>query len=117
MNIVSKVLSSKCPNCESGNIFKRQGNIVLLRMPKMNEKCESCSFKFEKEPGFFYGAMYISYAISVGLMIGCFILFWLILDLATIYVISIFFIVVSLLSLFNFRISRTIWIYLFYQKN
>ncbi|MES2388481.1 MAG: DUF983 domain-containing protein [Bacteroidota bacterium] len=32
----------------------------------MNPTCESCSLRFQVEPGFFYGAMYVSYGFGVG---------------------------------------------------
>jgi len=31
----------------------------------MYEQCPHCGFKFEREPGYFLGALYISYALSV----------------------------------------------------
>lgn len=37
----------------------------------MFEKCQVCGIRYEKEPGFFYGAMYVSYAFSVMLMTMC----------------------------------------------
>ena len=40
----------------------------------MNDNCPSCNVKFESEPGFFWGAMYFSYAYSVAsfIIIGFF---------------------------------------------
>jgi hypothetical protein len=35
----------------------------------MHEHCPSCNLRYEVEPGFFYGAMYISYAFTVGIML------------------------------------------------
>ena len=35
----------------------------------MNKKCSVCGLVFEPEPGFYYGAMYISYAPSVAVAI------------------------------------------------
>lgn len=32
----------------------------------MHEHCPHCGLKFEVEPGYFYAAMYVSYAFSVG---------------------------------------------------
>jgi hypothetical protein len=32
---------------------------------KINETCSHCGFKFEIEPGYFYAAMYVSYALNV----------------------------------------------------
>ena len=33
----------------------------------MNEKCPSCDFKFEIQPGFFWGAMFFNYAFVVAI--------------------------------------------------
>jgi uncharacterized protein (DUF983 family) len=32
---------------------------------KINESCAHCGFKFEIEPGYWYAAMYVSYALNV----------------------------------------------------
>ena len=32
----------------------------------MNPTCPVCGHRFEREPGFFQGAMYVSYALGVG---------------------------------------------------
>jgi len=31
----------------------------------MNETCPACGHRFEREPGFFLGAMYVSYGLAV----------------------------------------------------
>lgn len=113
MNTVVNVLKEKCPNCKKDNIFKSKGNFLLFRIPKMNERCQKCNFKFEKEPGFFFGAMYVSYALAVAQMIACFIIFWVLLDLSPLVVFFIIAFVVMASMTFNFRVSRAIWIYLF----
>jgi Protein of unknown function (DUF983) len=42
----------------------------------MNERCPNCNLKFEREEGYFLGAMYVSYALSL-LSIGLVsLLFW-----------------------------------------
>ena len=114
MNNIIGILKGKCPNCKHAAIFETKGNIFLLRMPVMNKRCKECNFKFEKETGFFFGAMFVSYALAVAEMIVSLVLFWLIFDLQPLYV---FFIIAGMAflgSTFNFRLSRTIWIYLFY---
>lgn len=35
----------------------------------MDETCKVCGLKYEVEPGFFWGAMYVSYALTVGIML------------------------------------------------
>lgn len=36
---------------------------------EMDTHCAVCGLKFEIEPGFFWGAMYVSYALTVGMML------------------------------------------------
>lgn len=40
----------------------------------MNETCPACHYRFEREPGYFVGAMYFSYALAIptyaGLVLG-----------------------------------------------
>jgi hypothetical protein len=35
----------------------------------MNSSCEKCDLSFEQEPGYYYGAMYVSYALGVALFV------------------------------------------------
>ncbi|KSA13318.1 MULTISPECIES: DUF983 domain-containing protein [Maribacter] len=81
----------------------------------MNERCSECNFKFEKETGFFFGAMFVSYALAVAQMIISLVLFWYFVDLSPLRVFTIIALVTILLSTFNFRLSRSIWIHLFYK--
>ncbi|MEO9478460.1 MAG: DUF983 domain-containing protein [Maribacter dokdonensis] len=81
----------------------------------MNERCSECNFKFEKETGFFFGAMFVSYALAVAQMIISLVLFWYFVDLSPLRVFTIIALVTVLLSTFNFRLSRSIWIHLFYK--
>lgn len=118
MEVVSKVLNvvkCKCPNCNEGKVFSGQGNVFLFKMPVMNERCPECNFKFEKETGFFFGAMFVSYALAVAQMIISLVLFWYFVDLSPLRVFTIIALVIVLLSTFNFRLSRSIWIHLFYK--
>lgn len=57
------MIHSKCPKCHVGNVF--EGKVYSLRKQHMNEVCPHCGVKYEVEPGYFYAAMYVSYALSV----------------------------------------------------
>tara|TARA_R100000789_G_C2954246_1_gene135987 strand:+ start:164 stop:514 length:351 start_codon:yes stop_codon:yes gene_type:complete len=115
MSKVANIVAGKCPNCKNGHIFETKGNIFLFRMPKMYNRCQKCNFKFEKETGFFFGAMFVSYALAVAEMIASLVIFWLLLDLSPLTVFLIIAFVAFLGSPFNFRVSRAIWIHLFYK--
>ncbi len=70
MSYVSKVLDGTCPKCGETKVFKVKGNPFLFRMPVMNERCSKCNYSFHREPGFYFGAMYTSYALTVAEMCG-----------------------------------------------
>jgi uncharacterized protein (DUF983 family) len=61
-------LHGKCPRCRTGNIFAN--SMYGLKVQKMHSTCPHCKMRFEKEPGYFYVAMFISYALNVAQMIA-----------------------------------------------
>lgn len=78
----------------------------------MNKQCHVCGLNFEPEPGYYYGAMFISY-IFLGFLSLAFtgllvFYFHLSLDLS----IGILLILLALMFLWNLRFSRSIWIHL-----
>ena len=96
-------------------MFINKGNILLFKIPAMNDRCKECDFKFEKETGFFFGAMFVSYAIAAAQMIASLILFWAFIDLSPLNVFLIIAVTAFLLATINYRVSRSIWIYIFYK--
>ncbi|WP_051959760.1 DUF983 domain-containing protein [Sphingobacterium sp. ML3W] len=57
------LVHSKCPRCHVGNMF--DGSAYGFRKQKTYDTCSVCNLTFEIEPGYFYAAMYVSYAMSV----------------------------------------------------
>ncbi len=55
--------NAKCPRCRQGQAFI--GATYALRGQKMNTECPVCKLKFEREPGYFYVAMFVSYAMNI----------------------------------------------------
>jgi len=62
------LFQEKCPRCQTGKMFKYPAT-NLGKFTDMNEKCSNCNLHFEIEPGFYWGAMYVSYAITTGMML------------------------------------------------
>ena len=54
----------KCPACREGGIFR---NLIRMRA-----RCEKCGLVFEKEPGYFVGAIYLNYGATVGISVAGF---------------------------------------------
>jgi len=85
---------------------------ILRGFPKMHRRCRVCDLKFEREEGYFLGAMYISYALALVTIVGLAMLLWLAtswsLQKITIVAILLFLPLAPTLTLF----SRVLWIYL-----
>lgn len=112
---VQAVLQSKCPRCRTGNMF--QGAAYGLKRQKTNDLCPHCGFKFEIEPGYFYAAMYVSYAFSVAQVVA--------LALATAYItgsespwlyVGVLFFAIVVFAPFNYRYSRLILLHFLSPK-
>jgi uncharacterized protein (DUF983 family) len=67
------ILRQRCPRCRAGKIFRGS---IFLRFPKMHERCEDCDLKFEREPGYFLGAMYVSYGLALATIAAIAALLW-----------------------------------------
>lgn len=108
------IFKNECPNCNKGKVFADKSFFFSLGFPKMNEYCSHCHTKFEKEPGYFFGAMFVNYAITVGQALItyfiCTLFFEKSFDARILFVIG--FVILSL-SFFNIRLSRMIWMYSF----
>jgi len=113
-NTIQNMCQGTCPSCNKGNIFEQKGLLYKMRMPKMYEHCTVCDYKFEKEPGYFIGAMYVSYMLTVGQAVGVYLMLAYVFGIENNF--QIFLLIVATmigLSFFNMRISRIIWIHLF----
>jgi uncharacterized protein (DUF983 family) len=90
-------------------MFRRS---IFHGFPKMHESCPVCGLKFEREPGYFLGAMYISYALALFTIAGLGVILWLVSSwsLQKIFVCSVllFLPIAPTLTLF----SRVLWMYL-----
>jgi len=106
--ILYSIFKNKCPKCNEGDFFEDNNPLHLKKVMKMNTYCSHCGFKYEIEPSFFYGAMYISYALTVGLAIITFIILYLI-NLDLLYIFIIIFVNLVLFTPYTLRLSRLIY--------
>jgi uncharacterized protein (DUF983 family) len=106
---ISAILHQKCPRCHSGAIFRSS---IFRGFAKMNEHCPVCNLKFEREEGYFLGAMYISYGLALIVIIGLAGLLWALMHWSihksVILAVLLFLPAAPLITLF----SRILWIYL-----
>lgn len=116
MSVLTDILTEKCPKCGKGKVFAEKGNIFLFRLPKMNTNCSNCNHKFEKEPGYFFGSMFVSYALVFAEMVVFFLIVNQFVE-SYLTIVVLIGILSVLLSTFNFRLSRMLWIYMLDGKD
>lgn len=110
--IGKSVVLNRCPRCHSGKMFLTN-NPYSYDAFKMHDTCSCCHLKYEMEPGFFYGAMYVSYALTSGIFIVWFFVNHFLMDTTPGILITL--VISSILLLFPvlYRTARLIWINFF----
>jgi uncharacterized protein (DUF983 family) len=110
-------VDGKCPRCRTGNMFKAP--LLSFKSKKMHEQCPHCNLKYEKEPGYFYVAMYVSYAFVVAeLVTSCVATYILTGNLESPWLyLSVAIAVSIILAPFNYRYSRVVLMYSNFKKN
>jgi len=117
--ILYSILNFRCPNCHEGKLF----NYKLYNLKKigtMNKSCDKCQLEYSREPGFYFGAAYVSYGISVAFAIaisaiGYLIKYFLYPELSWYTILAV--LILSLVVLFpvSYGLSRAVWLNMFYS--
>jgi len=106
---VTSIFRQLCPRCRSGRIFRSS---AYWSFPKMNDRCPACGLHFDREPGYFLGAMYISYGLALAVIFGFGVVLWALtslrLDKIAIWAVVLFLPFAPMLTF----MSRVLWIYL-----
>ena len=74
---LNSILTGSCPRCQNESIYCDKNPLHFSKILKMNEKCSHCGLKYQIEPSFFYGAMYVSYALNVAISVAVFVISYL----------------------------------------
>lgn len=113
VSLVEALAKAKCPQCRQGNMYK----YPFWRVNKfdhMHKTCPHCGLRFEKEPGFFWGATYVSYTISTGIvLITGFILYNFFGNPDPIWYLAVATTVIIGGIPFTFRMARVLFLYVF----
>lgn len=106
------IINHKCPRCRQGDLFKHNLIDAPHRFIETNKACPHCQLIFEREPGFFFGAMYVSYALTMAVLLStAFVLYNLFGDPELwVYIVTVPSIVLLLLPVI-FRYSRSLYLH------
>lgn len=109
------ILTGTCPKCHEESMYASQNMYNPSETLHMNEHCSSCGTKYKIEPSFFYGAMYVSYAVGTAFAVAAFIISFLFIGTS---LKTSFFVIIGTMLVFMpiiMRLSRNIWINFFFK--
>lgn len=123
MNIFAKgskfrsVFKMKCPRCQEGEFFVSHP-YDLKKAGDIHKKCSKCDLKYSPEPGFYYGAMFVSYGLGVGLFVTFWVAFNLFFPSMPVGVQILIIALASILSApYFYALSKIIWANIFIKSN
>jgi uncharacterized protein (DUF983 family) len=108
-------LSCRCPRCREGKLFKNKISISLKKNMSMPRLCPICGQPTEKEPGFYYGTGYVSYALGVAISVATFVAWFVLIGMSVndnrfFYWLGANAVILVVLQPWLMRVSRSIWI-------
>jgi uncharacterized protein (DUF983 family) len=112
-SVLYSLVNAKCPRCREGNMFPK-GTLYSAKFADMNDHCPCCGQDLEQEPGYYYGAMYVSFGFNVGIFLVSLLILAQFVEEITLSMITglVLAVVVGFLPII-FRLSRAIWIHIF----
>ena len=107
------IITGTCPKCQEESMYEDSNPYNVSKLFSMHERCSNCNTKYKIEPSFFYGAMYVSYAVGIAFGVAAFVISYLFIGTS---LKSAFIAIVGALIVFYpviVRLSRNIWINIF----
>jgi uncharacterized protein (DUF983 family) len=104
--VLGRALRLRCPRCGEGELFTG-----WFAMPA---RCAFCGTTFEREQGYFVGAIYVNYAVTVIIAVTGYLVLWGRTDISTAAQLALWMPFVIVFPLWFFRYSRSLWLALAY---
>lgn len=103
------IVKFKCPRCHEGELYP-SSTFSFQQSFEMHDNCAHCGANFFPEPGFYYGAMFISYIFS-----GFFCIFFLVITMLALkwnaaVAIGSLILIMAIFFVWLFRFARAIWL-------
>lgn len=114
-NKLYSIITGTCPVCQEESMYKEDNPYKVSRIFDMYERCSNCGTRYKMEPSFFFGAMYVSYGVGIAFALPAFLISYFLLELS---LLNIFIVIVITLIVFLpviVRLSRNIWVNLFFD--
>ena len=103
------IFKFRCPKCLKGDFFESKV-YDLRKLGNVLNECPKCKTNYIPEPGFYFGAMYVSYALGVALFVSIWAAAnWFFTDISVWIQISVFITLIIVLSPLLFCLSKIMY--------
>ncbi len=103
------IFSFKCPQCHEGDLFPTT-TFSFKKSFDMHQRCPKCHLDYWPEPGFYYGAMFISYIFTGWFCLGFTAIVHWVLGWSLMLSFAVMIAILAVLFVLFFRLARAIWI-------
>ena len=100
--VLARGLRLRCPRCGQSALY--------LGRFRMAEACAACGLRYEREAGYFVGAIYVNYAVTVAVAAGAVLALDWVIGLTLTQQLLIGIALAALVPLAFFRYSRSLWL-------
>ena len=111
--IIYSVATNTCLHCHKGNVVKNKNPYSFNNGLKMKDTCSECGIKYEKDSGFFYGSLYVNYALSPGMFIVLYLSDALWIHMNTALLLTLVMVLILGLYPVTYRLGRLFWLNFF----
>src|SRR5690554_637361 len=114
-NKLYSIFTGVCPKCHQESMYPTNNPYIIKDVINVKDHCSKCGTKYKIEPSFFFGAMYVSYAVGIAFAVAAFVIAYLLFNLS---LLTTFVAIVITLIIFLpviVRWSRNIWINFFFS--
>lgn len=115
-NKLYSVFFNKCPRCGEGDFFVSKSAYNLRKFDRMNTHCPHCGANFVPEPGFYQGALYVSYSFYVAFTVIYFLIFVNFFEQYLDYFLPSLIPLLILLTPYFYRLARRAWLAIFIKE-
>jgi len=102
LHILGRGLRLRCPRCGRAALY--------ARWLAMHPRCAACGLRYEREQGYFVGAIYINYAVTVVVAAGTVLAVDALLGLTLAQQLAVGIALAVLVPLAFFRYARSLWL-------
>src|SRR6266545_3065785 len=107
--ILRRGLKLKCPDCGLGPLYRKAF--------RMHSHCEYCGLIYEREQGYFVGAIYINVIATESLLLAALLIYALIAGRISQTILTVLIVLAVTLPLLFFHHSRSLWLCVDYILN